>query len=34
MDTNNFGVYDKIKEDGQLKLFYSNTYGKFGISKI
>ena len=32
MDTNNIGGYDEIKEDGELKLFYSNTYEKFGIS--
>lgn len=32
MDTNNYRKYDKIKEDDELKLTYSNTYGKFGIS--
>lgn len=32
MDTNNIRGYDEIKEDGELKLFYSNTYEKFGIS--
>lgn len=32
MDTNNFGLNDKVLEDDELMLFYSNTYGKFGIS--